>query len=127
MFPLARSKKKPAKNGGLKRDSSNLDPGRRLYPTPKPPRNTALFSRLWPKTVFGLQAKPICGPKLFRYGLNRSPPALILAPRRDPLGPRTRFEILSLELRSGVKYSHRRPRFTVRFGRSFQSSCTNRA
>src|SRR6266508_564420 len=127
MFPLAWLKEKLAKNGGLKRDSSNLDPARRLYDRPKPPRNTALFSMLRPRTVFGLQARPICGPKLFRSGLNRLPPALMLAPRRDPFGPRMRLAILSLLLRSGAKYSHRRPRFNVRFGRIFQSSCANRA
>src|SRR5262245_991841 len=119
MFPLGRSKLKLAKNGGLKRDSSNLDPGRRLNPTPKPPRKT-IFSR-----GLGFQAKPSCGPKLLRSGLNSSPPALILAPSSDPFGPGTRFEILSLALRSGVKYSHRRPRFKVRFDRAFQSSWTN--
>src|SRR5215475_3708367 len=116
MFPLASLKLKLAKNGGLNRDSSTLDPGRRLKPTPKPPRRT-IFSR-----GLGFQAKPNCGPKLFRSGLNRSPPVLILAPSREPFGPRTRFEILPLALRSGVKYSHRKPRFRVRLGRAFQSS-----
>src|SRR5215468_12758381 len=121
MFPLFWSKLKLAKNGGLKRVSSSLDPGRRLNPIPKPPRRTTLSQD------FGFHAKPTCGPKLFRSGLNRVPPVLSPAPDRDPLEPRMIFAILPLALRIGVKYSHLRPRFSVRFGRTFQSSCANRA
>src|SRR5262245_60742140 len=119
MFPLAASKLKLAKNGGLKRVSNNLDPGRRLNPTPKPPRRTTLSQDL------GFQAKPNCGPKLFQSELNRSPPVFSLASNRDPFGPKTIFVMLPLALRVGEKYSHLNPRFKVRLGRAFQSSWTN--
>src|SRR5438876_5165994 len=101
---------------------------------PAPPRSTNLslnsppMNRCFPKKVAGLQAKPSCGPKLFRSLFVSCLEVEIFAPAKPPAEsriklPKTRPPVAV----TGEKYSHRNPRLNVTLGRNFQSSWAKNA
>src|SRR5207247_1045965 len=106
--------------GGFRRAFANKAFGNRSKPTPPPPRMTILLSN-----IFGLHAKPSWGAKFFRLLFVTFFRVEIVAPVNPPVGPKIRFPITPLSAVIGENHSQRKPRFNVRLGRNFQSSCTN--
>src|ERR1035441_4552689 len=94
----------------------------RLIAIPNPPRNTTLLLY-----ISGLHANPNRGPKS-RQVFGHCSLGFTSFPFANPftgslVGMKfVRWFFASV---SGANNSQRSPRFTVRFGRSFQSFCTN--
>src|SRR6478672_2559005 len=105
--------------GGFLRAFARRAFGSRSNPIPPPPRITSLSLN-----IFGLHAKPSCGAQLLKLLLVRFFRTSILDPAKLPVGPNIRFPKRPLSAVIGENHSQRRPKFSVRFGRNFQSSCT---